>query len=184
MQQIQDLAGVSPQELLDQLGINEPPYDPFAIAQQLGVTVTDTVDFDQINNSGTIRAKNGKVYMWVNPLEAQYRRRFTAAHELGHLIHDILPELKSHPDLDGFTDISHARGIHRDPKERRADEFAAKLLMPGSDVLEKAKAYIAIQKQSDPDKKVERENLVLNLAEFFGVSRQAMDIRLKNLGIR
>lgn len=183
MHQIQDLAGISPQELLDTLGINGPPYDPFAIARRLDVDVNEAVDFDQINDSGRIRAENGKVYMWVNPLEAQYRRRFTAAHELGHLIHDILPKLKSDPDLDGFTD-SHARSIRRDPTERRADEFAAKLLMPGPDVLEQAKAYIAIQKQSDPDKKVERENLVLNLAEFFGVSRQAMDIRLKNLGIR
>lgn len=183
MQQIQNLAGVSPQELLDKLGINGPPYDPFAIARRLDVEVTEAVDFDQINDSGRIRAENGKVYMWVNPLEAQYRRRFTAAHELGHLIHDILPKLQSHPDLDGFTD-SHARSIRRDPKERRADEFAAKLLMPGSDVLEQAKAYIAIQKQSHPDKKIDRDDLVLHLAELFGVSRQSMDIRLKNLGIR
>ena len=95
----------------------------------------------------------------INPLDPPNRQRFSIAHELGHALmqHGSSPR-------DGrrlFTQDNYIL------KEFEANEFAGELLMPR----EAVKVMI------------EQRNLDFDaLCEKFGVSAEAMSIRLKRLG--
>lgn len=100
----------------------------------------------------------------VNANHAETRKRFTAAHELGHYIY--------HRDLlgNGVGDTRAYRSegtLYANPKitpvhERQANTFAANILMPRH-------VLLAI-----PD----RDARYAELAQDFGVSKAAMKIRL------
>lgn len=182
MRDLEEFAGLAPSDLLDRLGMTGPPYDPFAIAEKLGVEVCTELDsFEQLEVSGEIHVKNGNIKMWINPTEVSYRRRFTAAHELGHLVHDIIPAMNSGRDLD-FVD-RHARDGSINPVERRANDYAAKLLMPAQKVIDEAKTVISEYKESRSDDLITADELSIELSNRFDVSKQAMQIRLRNIGI-
>lgn len=113
--------------------------------------------------SGWIQRTDGSYEIVVNSTHPWTRQRFTAAHELGHYIY--------HRDLlgDGVGDNRAYRAATSpkpNPKilpahERQANNFAANLLMPHH-------ALVGI----NPTASVE------DLAEKFGVSTEAMRIRL------
>jgi transcriptional regulator with XRE-family HTH domain len=93
------------------------------------------------------------------------RRRFSAAHELGHV-------LLAHHDTF-HVDLSRADGVPPDydwRHERAANEFAAALLMPA------ALLQADIQRAVKPT--------AARLAERYDISEQAMSIRLSALGVR
>ena len=93
------------------------------------------------------------------------RQRFTAAHELGHVLlnhHDSF-----HVDFDQ-TEGSPPNYNWR--HERAANEFAASLLMPEELIRHEVENQIVAS--------------VHSLADQFGVSRQAMGIRLAALSIQ
>lgn len=182
MNTMKKYAGMKPLELLEALNLSGPPFDPFEIIRQLGIELEDDLTRDKLNYSGTIRAENGNVHIWINPLDVQYRRRFTAAHELGHLINDILPQLEPGTDLDGFKD-RHARGGAKNKVERLADSFAAQLLMPGQMVVDAATAHLRAINDDPKAGSVTQDQLTVYLARLFNVSKQAMAIRLRNIGI-
>jgi Zn-dependent peptidase ImmA (M78 family) len=122
--------------------------------------------------SGIIhRNKDGRAVIGVNSSHPIQRQRFTIAHEIGHLL--------LHTDENLHVDKNFPIGLRsgssskaEDENEIEANQFAAALLMPadfisrdvapliGKDVL------IAIGK----------------LARKYGVSEQAMSIRLSVLG--
>jgi hypothetical protein len=87
------------------------------------------------------------------------RRRFTIAHEIGHF---VLHPHRLAPQRGGGVNAAWQA------QEREADLFAAELLMPEDLVREAVFSY-------GPD--VER------LADHFDVSRQAMQTRLKWMGL-
>ena len=95
---------------------------------------------------------------YYNPGRSESRRRFTLAHEIGHVV------------LHGSPHGAAAArgGGPRRPREREADRFAAELLMPREMVMQ------AVE-QHGPDAEA--------LRGLFQVSRQAMQIRLEQLGI-
>jgi transcriptional regulator with XRE-family HTH domain len=93
------------------------------------------------------------------------RRRFSAAHGLGHV-------LLAHHDTF-HVDLSRADGVPPDydwRHERAANEFAAALLMPA------ALLQADIQCALNPT--------AARLAERYDISEQAMSIRLSALGVR
>ncbi len=101
----------------------------------------------------------------VNQGDSQGRRRFTAAHELGHILlnhHDTF-----HVDLDS-NEGSPPNYNWR--FERSANDFAAALLMPE----ELVRRSVENRVQSD----------LKGLAREFDVSLQAMSIRLAGLSIQ
>lgn len=169
-----ELSGVTPYELLNRLNLNEPPFNPFEIAQRLNIEVDQTLSFENMGLSGSITNHNGNVKIWINPLDSDVRQRFTLAHELGHYINDILAngdiEIKDTPDTlyrDGTSDVC----------EVRANNFAGMLLMPKDAVLTKAGELInAAPNQSMPGKE-----FVSEMAKIFCVSKPAMLVRLKKL---
>jgi site-specific DNA-methyltransferase (adenine-specific) len=96
--------------------------------------------------------------VYYNPGRAEARRRFTLAHEIGHVVLHGAPH-----------GAAAARGGGpRSPREREADSFAKNLLMPASFVHEAVRQY---------------GNDVNRLRALFQVGAQTMSIRLKELGL-
>lgn len=148
------LARFGANEILSHFGMRTPSVDPFAIARGMGVEV------HMVHNpgwAGAVQSDNTGATAWINAGDHPVRRRFTLAHELGHLM--------LHPTGVMFRDETFAGS----PQEAQANNFAADLLMPLWMV-----QPIAEHVRYD----VER------LIDIFGVSRQAMQIRLERFGIR
>ncbi|MFC0268024.1 ImmA/IrrE family metallo-endopeptidase [Kushneria aurantia] len=92
--------------------------------------------------------------------EHQNRRRFTMAHELGHvLMGHVQPGVEPRRDTN-FN-------AYGDPLETGANAFAAELLMPEAEIRRHAHSATDVR----------------HLAGIFGVSTSAISNRLKNLGI-
>ena len=140
------------------------PVDPVVIASRLGVQVYEA----QLpgNVSGLLKKDPGKdAEIYVDVDDAPVRRKFTAAHELGHFER----RRDSKDSFVGFVDRRDGRsseGSHAD--EIFANTFAAHLLMPPSAV----KVLVHAGKGG------------LEMARFFGVSLHAMQFHLDNLGYR
>ena len=107
-----------------------PPVDIQAIIREVGVEYTELPKPESI--SGLIEVYGGGYRIVVNSNHSLARRRFTAAHELGHYVY--------HRDLigDGIVDDAAYRSerigqynskIGRE-YETQANRFAAIILMP------------------------------------------------------
>ncbi|RCX27985.1 ImmA/IrrE family metallo-endopeptidase [Thioalbus denitrificans] len=117
------------QNLLRELGINELPVDPVAIAARHDIIVEAKPDTAQGVSGMLLRHGNTFGILYATHIESEGFRRFSIAHELGHYFLDghidhILPD-------DGFH-ASHAGFVSGDPYELEADQFAAGLLMPAT----------------------------------------------------
>ncbi len=109
---------------------NETPVPIFQIIKEVGLHL----DFEHLEEeiSGYIERQEESYRIVVNSTHAETRRRFTAAHELGHYIF--------HRDLlgDGVGDnrayrsegTQHVNPNIRPIHERQANSFAANVLMP------------------------------------------------------
>lgn len=175
-----DFANMRSKDILTKLEINQPPFNPFEIASKMGIKVNNDLDWDKISTvkDGTIYPNYEKntIEIWINPLRPEKRQNFTLAHELGHLVYDILP------DYDNFMNKNNDKTYYRNENygthETLANNFAAGLLMP---IFALKKAISDIQKQSS--KKVTLKQYIDGLASMFEVSRDAMVVRLKSLGV-
>jgi Zn-dependent peptidase ImmA (M78 family) len=157
-------------ELLRKLNLLGIPVDVEGVAQKLGAEVVygDLED----DMSGFLLREKGVVTIAVNKLHHPNRRRFTIAHECGHLY--------LHADQGDrlWVDKSYSTIFYRDSNsssgdklaEIQANQFAAGLLMP--EVL--LKEHLT-QELSDVD--------IFRLALRCQVSEQAMTLRLLSLGM-
>lgn len=85
--------------------------------------------------AGFLYANDLGGYLFVRRGDVVTRRRFTAAHELGHYRLHLAPELaRRGPGDPGMVeadvDVSEAGGASPAAMERQANRFAAELLMP------------------------------------------------------
>ena len=110
----------------------------------------------------------------VNASDILPRRRFTAAHELGHAV--LHRERMGRFRADTETTLLEADDS-TDELEREANQFAAELLMPEA-VLQARAAELKSLHGVCPT-----GVLVYRLAAELLVSREAMRYRLKNLGV-
>lgn len=115
-------------------------------------------DASGINISGAVSSKEKKIL--INNNDSIFRKRFTLAHEIGHII------LHFNNHDEEFVDFRTDRV--RDTKELQADEFAGCLLMP---IHEFKKIWLKSKGNS------------FYLSEFFGVSKPAVYMRALNLGL-
>ncbi len=120
-----------------------------------------------------IRDEDGRgVVIGVNSLHHSNRQRFTIAHECGHL--------RLHEGQTVYVDESF-RINHRDevsakatnPEEIEANRFAAELLMPYRMIKEDLS-----QLQFDIE---EDESELMQLADRYGVSLQALTLRISSI---
>ncbi len=116
-------------------------------------------------------------FIGYNNQHSEHRYRFTIAHEMGHFVLHrnnsklFIEKMQRPGDRIMFRDNASSTGEYL--KDREANSFAAALLMPWKKVEELAAKYnteIA-------------DELIFSFAQDFNVSKQAMQIRLTNLGI-
>lgn len=148
-------------DLLEAAGIHQPPVPLEPILESLNIELAERRN--QKEDALLIPMTDPSLGMpsaWVvyyNPDKPEVRRRFTIAHEVGHVM------------LHGVPHAAAARGGggRFKARERQVERFAAELLMPPSFV----RAAIT-QYGLDAEK----------LAALFRVSQRAMQIRLQELG--
>jgi len=156
------------------------PIDVEGIVRYLNINYASTPDFRKFKTIGSITLIDGKPKIWVNPMENSMveRKRFTIAHELGHLMFNHLSSIKQNIDDDV---ISLNRDDNWDELEMEANGFAAQLLMPASIVKEELEKYIT-DYQRKTHQTPSNEDKVVALSTVFNVSRAAMEYRLSKLG--
>ena len=170
-------------ELLDRLDalgrrIDRPPVPPDSVARAAGVRVV--MDSLSAELAGLLRVLDGAPTIVVNSSHGEMRRRFTIAHELGHLsLHGGREGSQMFVDRDFVFRRGQKAAAGSDHEEIQANMFAAEPLMPRDwlerDVGEKdidAAGRAAIS-----------DDAVVRLARQYGVSQAAMAFRLANLGL-
>ncbi|MCZ6102903.1 ImmA/IrrE family metallo-endopeptidase [Campylobacter ureolyticus] len=162
-------------EILKTLGFTNPPFNPFEVAQAMGIKVDTSLDWDKVRNikDGLLYEDKDGLVIWINPLMPKNRQNFTLAHELGHLVYDVLPNIDKDKTLNSF----YYRNNNSGPEETRANNFAAALLMP---IFAIANTLISIKEK---DNNTTTDEFIDGLASIFEVSREAMIIRLKKLNV-
>lgn len=159
--------------LLGAIGVDSPPIPVERVAEHLGACVRSVPLAGKEALSGLLYRAEGETIIGVNKEHPETRRRFTIAHEIGHLVlHDRHP---LHIDRDFPVRLRDARSSQAvDPDEIAANAFAAELLMPTAMVLGD------LEGQSVD---YEDEQAIRHLADRYKVSLQAMIFRLVNLGL-
>ncbi|PIZ55628.1 hypothetical protein COY23_04550 [bacterium (Candidatus Torokbacteria) CG_4_10_14_0_2_um_filter_35_8] len=153
------------EELLKKYKIEEPIVPIFDIPEQEEVKINFIKMPDKLRDiSGFFDPK--KKIIFVNTQDCPNRQTFTVAHEFGHYI------LKHNPNKYGV--LPRWAGIlGSSPVEREANFFAANLLVP-DEMLKKAMDKYALDNS---------EVSIALLAKMFGVSREVIKIRIKELGL-
>ncbi len=159
--------------LLEQSGQTKAPINPQKVAEWLGIEVKKLPFEDDL--SGVLIREEGHCVIGINQNHHPNRQRFTIAHEIGH------QALNHHGEVFVDQAILNKRdrrsSIAVDPQEIEANNFAAALLMPRDFVVQELKSRL------DKAPKIQRSNLLDEMASRFKVSPQAMEFRLVNLGL-
>ncbi len=117
-----------------------------------------------------VQSRSGRPCVLVNSTEIHYRRNFTLAHEYAHaLVHLSEPSAPK-----AWIDFS-SKSNRKDPEERFADSFAAAFLMPRRAV------FSQLNLMARGRAKEFKDSDWAHLAMHFGVSGQAMSLRLVTL---
>lgn len=138
------------------------------------------IQVDDLGNSGDRLAgfvfAAGRVgWAFVSAADPLARRRFTAAHELGHFALHRATMGRFRADTDAT--LQEADGDVSDRMDREANRFAAELLMP-ADVCRQRAAELREKHGCCP-----RGILVYRVASELLVSREALRYRLQSLGV-
>lgn len=137
-----------------------PPVRLSELAKALGVPIKASTLGPGI--SGEIRPAEAGFVIRINRHDPAKRQRFTVAHELAHF-------LLHHDDIaTGIQDSVLYRSRLTDAREQQANRLAADILMPTH--------LLAEAREAAEEKGV--GDVILYLADMFGVSEEAMRIRI------
>lgn len=128
------------------------PIDPFKILNDKGVIITFS-DFDKLEGL-LLLDKHKQSMVSINLNRPVTRQRFTAAHELGHML--------LHKNLKVSNFLCPKYGA-KSKIEKEADEFASYLLMPDNELNR------LVDKYQNKNGKIDLDECLL-IAEYFGVS--------------
>jgi Zn-dependent peptidase ImmA (M78 family) len=137
------------------------PVDPVTIARGAGIRVLEA-QLQEDTLGALLKTPGEDPTIVINETDAETRKRFTCAHELGHWVRRSNDDEYSTVDLR--SDLSRTG---QDEEEIFANEFAASLLMP--------------EKEFRVQHALGRNAVLLGIA--FKVSAEAAEIRKKNLGL-
>ncbi len=156
-------------KIIDDLKTKEFPIPIIKIMKELDFLVGQQELKDELSGyiviSDEVIKKFGKRKMiCVNSKDSLGHQRFTIAHELGHYLFDYPNQMSEFYNTYKTDDADSE-------KEKRANRFAAELLMPKEEFL---KQY---------NKFAESTQIILNLADYFQVSTRAVDRRFIELGL-
>ncbi len=164
-------------DLLRMLGYELPPFDVFQIAKDLDIEVDENLTRETLSRSGSIsRNDDGTVTIWVNTLDAEVRKRFTIAHEIGHYING---DLKANNTIEDYPNMLYRTNGNSNPQEIAANKFAAQLLMPKAQIYDYGNKIIAESK----DEPIVADAFINKMAKIFDVSKATMTYRLEYFGI-
>lgn len=145
--------------------LSQRPVKLGDLARELGV---DAIKVSNMRTgiSGQISKEDNKYVIRVNRNESRERQRFTIAHELSHyLLHRHI--IDSSPN--GITDNVLYRSGEPERIEYEANRLAADIVMPMD----------LIKKELDNEfRGLVSDATIESLADRFGVSKAAMEIRL------
>jgi Zn-dependent peptidase ImmA (M78 family) len=147
------------------------PVDPFQIAKSLGCKVVVENFSDEL--SGILLRKASGNTIAVSASDGPQRRRFTIAHECGHLALEHAGEVFIDKQVVNRRDSNSSLAI--DNQEIEANQFAASLLMPRDEVVSFLDNLLLTNRN--------RHSIIESMASAFKVSRPAMEYRLVNLGL-
>lgn len=157
------LAERQAQRLRSELGVISPRFDDSAISRQNWLSIKLKPNFP--TSGMATKTARGWVVV-IRSDEAKVRQRFTLAHEIKHVIDDEAVAALAANDRVLYTPASGYTPAEQ--AERIADRFAAALLMPRP--LLRADWADGLQD-------------IASLSRRYGVSRQAMTVRLTQLGL-
>ena len=128
-----------------------------------------------IHINGETHSKYGhdKIIL-VNKNDELYHQRFVVAHELAHYLFEFL----GNPDYSDNNKIfldTYYKNKHETPQEKRANQFAAEILMPENLFLQQ----YAIAKRTDNN----RMFLLLYLSRFFETSVDSIEKRIMEVSL-
>ncbi|MEJ5915338.1 ImmA/IrrE family metallo-endopeptidase [Pseudokineococcus sp. 1T1Z-3] len=135
------------------------PVDPVKIARDMGVRVVLAQLGEDISGM-IVKRPDEDATIYVDVDDSPKRQRFTVAHELGHYV--------ERADDRGQLSYVDRRGGPWSLRELYANEFAGHLLMPAD----------AFTRQW-----AEQRSLV-SVANHFGVSQDAAEVRRRRLGLQ
>lgn len=146
----------------------EGQLDISKLCKDLEIQIVDA-EFSNDNISGAIFHEKDSWKIYLNYKNPPKRKRFTAAHELGHYfsyIFDSHSKGKINSEEGFHQDFAFARDGQCNDVELEANEIAGELLMPEDD----------IRKLVTDGKTIEE------ISDYFNVSEAATLVRLSNLG--
>lgn len=139
------------------------PVPVIEIATKLGIGVFADKSYPDDKNGHIQIDNDSKMLIVVNSKHPAVRKRFTIAHEIAHFEYDI-DYLKQYGSIDRKGDASDSSYRAR---EKRANSFAAELIMPEEQFIEQ---WIAL-------------NCIDEVADYFFVSSDAVKYRALNIGL-
>ena len=158
--------------LLNAAGITQAPVDVKGLAKLQGAIVVEEPNKDE--TSGFLYQVPGSpAVIGVNANHHPNRKRFTVAHELGHLVLHTKTGVHVDHAIVKMRDARASEGTDED--EMEANRFAAELLMPS--------AFLQADLQFLGSISADDEKAIKELAGKYGVSNQAMAFRLSSLGL-
>lgn len=146
-----------------------PPVDVEALIKDMGITLEDT-PLDSM--SGFAYQKDGNRVIGINKTDGDARKKFTMAHELGHMIVHAKDDVTFDKNFVYFRDSRSSTGLL--PKEVEANAFAAELLMPADKLTKQIVLIGGIDLINDHDS-------IEKLADEYKVSPSAMTVRIDSL---
>ncbi len=156
-------------DLLTRAKVTDAPVPIEDIATMVGARIVANHFNDEI--SGVLVRQPGNVVIGVEAQQSPQRKRFTIAHELGHLLLHDGDEV--HVDRNFRINLrSPVSSRAEDIEEIEANAFAASLLMPINFLLSDLR---------DLSLDIENEDQISELADRYQVSTQAMTYRLTNI---
>lgn len=135
------LLGKNPREILETLEIHSVPVDIKSIlCDKLHIKIDEKLEWDRLAFDGSVYL-NSKGYpeIWLNNSVSENRQNFTLAHELGHIVNDILPNIEKYKDPINDNYETLYRSNKYNPIEAKANAFAAQFLMPANFIAQEAK---------------------------------------------
>lgn len=184
--------------LLNCVGYSEGRVDLVDVCTHLSTSLIYTEKTIRTPDGALIlgHANFDKKIISINPHLNEDRERFTIAHEIGHIYLNHSLFLNSEPILENdlIIDRENLINFNYDRLEFQANIFASHLLLPENIFLSKVAefrrsvgikdrghGYIFVDDQ--PCNYTDYKQFLFYLQSYFGVSRQAIEIKLNNLGM-
>ena len=156
--------------LISALHIEIPIISLEGVVSQLGGKIVENKALDDAYDGTIKKTSENSFEIAISPYQSERRKKFTIAHELGHLFLHMGYLLD--PDLWNVQDEKIYRRFGTNEEEYQANEFAAALLMPREE-FEKTVSELAEGSRID----------VQQVADHFKVSVSAAKNRGYFLGL-